>query len=81
MYQGGCQSSCPAAMYASSATCFSCTSPCYNCTGPTTCSSCNSGYLLVASSQCILGTNCPSGYYLIPNSSNCSSSCPIGLYK
>jgi hypothetical protein len=48
-----------------------------------TCSSCplNSGYLLVASSECIVSNTCPEGYYLIPNSTNCSSVCGNGLYR
>lgn len=80
---GVCLASCPSRMFAQAGTCFNCSLPCLDCVAATICSSCpaNSGYLLVAGTSCIVATTCPEGFYLIPNSTNCSSNCGDQLYK
>lgn len=81
-FGGSCLTKCPAGMFAESGTCFVCTLPCVECVTATVCSTCpTSGYLLVAGSSCIVSSVCPEGYFLNPNSTNCTSACGSGLYK
>ena len=73
---GQCLSSCPSSMYSLSGVCTTCSFPCSNCTDAYTCTSCPTNYLLVGGSSCVLGPLCPSGYYLLTNSTRCNSKCP-----
>lgn len=68
-------------MYSLGGICYACSFPCENCTDAYTCTSCPSNYLLVASSSCVPGPNCPSGYYLETNNISCDSKCLTGYYN
>ena len=78
---GQCISSCPAGMFSLNGVCNNCSFPCSNCTDAYTCTSCPTNYLFVGGSSCMPGPNCPSGYYLLANSSQCDSRCPTGFYN
>lgn len=72
---------CPAGMYAFGGICYTCSFPCSNCTDAYTCTSCPTDYLLVGSSSCEPGPDCPSGYYLDVGGISCSSKCATGYYN
>jgi len=80
-HNGQCLSTCPSQMYSLGGICTNCSFPCVNCTHAYTCTSCPTDYLLVASSSCVPGPTCPSGYYLQADAPKCVSKCPSVYYN
>ena len=80
-YQGTCLSTCPEQMYSLGGICTNCSFPCFGCKDAYTCVSCPNSYLLVASSSCVPGPTCPTGYYLSADAPKCDSKCNNGYYN
>jgi proprotein convertase subtilisin/kexin type 5 len=71
IYQGICLDTCPNGTFAVDGVCQICTSNCLTCADSTTCSVCQTGYLL--NGLCF--DSCPTGYYIITSPNNQCGAC------